>query len=170
MHIDQLERYWLIAVFTIIGAFVAALFASALIFGVRLPSPAERIDPQSLGPKQIDQTEFAEPGVRHMGGNEYTAHVLAQTWFFKPDELCVPVGADVTFFVTSKDITHGFIIEGHNVNLMLIPGEISRTTAPFNRTGTFRIICHEYCGSGHHTMIGKIIVAENAEACAEYNQ
>lgn len=168
MHIDQFEKYWLIAVFVVIGAFTAALFASVFIFGVRLPSPAERIDPRELAPKQIDQTEFAEPGLRHMGDNQYTAHVLAQTWFFKPKEICVPVGSDVTFFVTSKDVTHGFIIEEHNVNLMLIPGQVSRTKAPFNRVGEFRIICHEYCGSGHHTMIAKMIVAENEAACQEY--
>lgn len=168
MHIDQLERHWLIAVFAVIGAFTAALLASVFIFGVRLPSPTERIDPRDLGPKTIDQTEFAEPGLRHMGDNDYTAHFLAQTWFFKPKEICVPVGSNVTFIVTSKDVTHGFIIEGHNINLMLIPGQVSRAQAPFNRVGTFRIICHEYCGSGHHTMIAKVIVAEDDKACEEY--
>jgi cytochrome c oxidase subunit 2 len=168
MHIDRLERYWLIAVFSVMGVFIAALLASVFIFGVRLPSTNEKIDPRSLAPKEIVNTEFAEPGLRHMGDNAYTAHFLAQTWFFKPDEICVPVGADVSFAVTSKDVVHGFIIEGHNVNMMLVPGEISRTRASFNRVGTFRIICHEYCGSGHHTMIAKIIVAQNAQECAQY--
>lgn len=158
MHVDKLERYWLMTVFAVIGAFVAALLAGVFIFGVRLPSPVARIDPQMLGPKQIDNTEFAEPGVRHMGGNQYTAHVLAQTWFFTPKELRVPAGSEVTFVVTSKDVVHGFIIESHNINLMLVPGQVARATAKFNRPGTYRIICHEYCGSGHHTMIGKIIV------------
>jgi cytochrome c oxidase subunit 2 len=159
-HIDPLEKYWLIAVSAVIGAFIAALVASVVIFGVRLPRPSERIDPDNLGPKTIEDTEFADDklGVFHMGGNEYHARVLAQTWFFKPRELRVPVGSNVTFFVTSKDVTHGFIIEEHNINLMLIPGEISTAQARFTRPGTYRIICHEYCGSGHHTMIGTIVV------------
>jgi len=168
MHIDQLERNWLITIFTVIGAFIAALFASVFIFGVRLPSPTERIDPRELGPKEVVQTEFAEPGLRHMGGNEYTAHFLAQTWFFKPKEICVPVQSVVTFVVTSKDVIHGFFIEGHNVNMMLVPGQVSRVKAPFNRVGTYRIVCHEYCGSGHHTMIAKVIVAEDDKACEKY--
>jgi cytochrome c oxidase subunit 2 len=158
MHLHRLERYWIIAIAFVIGAFLAALIASVFVFGVRLPSPVGEIDPESLGPKRVQETQFAEPGVRHMGGNQYTAHVLAQTWYFEPKELHVPVGAEVTFFVTSRDVTHGFIIEEHNINLMLIPGEISSAKTTFDRPGTYRIICHEYCGSGHHTMIGEIIV------------
>ncbi len=153
MHIDRLERYWLISVSAVIGAFIAALVSGVLVFGVRLPSPVERLDPQ-----KVDESEFAEPGLRHMGGNKYTAHVVAQTWFFNPKEITVPRGAEVTFYVTSKDVTHGFIIEQHNINLMLVPGQVASARARFKRPGTYRIICHEYCGSGHHTMIGKIIV------------
>lgn len=158
MHIDPLERYWLLAISVVVGAFTAALLASVFIFGVRLPGPSGRIDPQELSPKTIGQTEFAEPGLRHMGRNQYTAHFLAQTWFFTPKEIRIPVGADVTFVVTSKDVIHGFIIQEHNVNMMIIPGQISRTSAKFEHPGEYLIICHEYCGSGHQTMFAKIIV------------
>lgn len=169
MHIDPLERSWLIAIAATVGAFTAAVLASVFIFGVRLPGPYAKIDPVELQ-KNPDQTEFAKEnlGVRHMGTNQYTAHILAQTWFFNPREICVPKGAEVTFYVTSKDVTHGFIIQEHDINLMLIPGEISRQTARFERTGEYHMICHEYCGSGHHTMSGTIIVAETEEACQEY--
>ena len=67
IHIDRLERYWLIAVGIVFGAFSAALVASVLIFGVRLPSPVGRIDPQHL-----DQTEFATPGLTQTGAGAYT--------------------------------------------------------------------------------------------------
>lgn len=158
MHIDPFERYWFIAISVTVGAFTAALIASVFIFGVRLPGPSGTIDPEILSPKTVDQTEFAEPGVRHMGRNQYTAHFLAQTWFFTPKEIRVPQGADVTFVVTSKDVIHGFIIQEHNINMMLIPGQISRASATFDRPGEYLIICHEYCGSGHHTMYATVIV------------
>jgi cytochrome c oxidase subunit 2 len=29
-----------------------------------------------------------------------------------------------------------------------------------NQAGEFGVICNEYCGVGHHTMIGKIYVVE----------
>lgn len=153
MHIDELERYWLIAVSVMLGAFTAALLASIFIFGVTLPSPVGRIDPT-----QLENSEFAEPGLRHMGGNQYTAHIIAQMWNYVPNEITVPAGAEVTFVMTSKDITHGIIVEQHDVNLMLLPGQIAQTNAQFNRPGTYQLICHEYCGPGHHNMIGRIIV------------
>jgi cytochrome c oxidase subunit 2 len=155
MRIDELERYWLISVSVVLGAFVAALFASVFVFGINLPSPVGRIDPT-----RVDETEFAEVGLRHMGDNQYTVHMTAQMWRYDPTEVRVPAGSEVTFIITSKDITHGIIIEEHAVNLMLLPGQIARATATFNRPGTYRMVCHEYCGPGHHNMIGTIIVEE----------
>jgi cytochrome c oxidase subunit 2 len=62
--------------------------------------------------------------------------------------------------MTSKDITHGIIIEQHDVNLMLLPGQVTRATTTFNRPGTYQMVCHEYCGPGHHNMISTVIVEE----------
>lgn len=153
MHIDQFERYWLIAVAAVLGAFAAALLVSVFVFGVRLPSPVGRINPT-----EIDQTEFAQPGIYHMGGNQYNVYMIAQMWRFTPPEIRVPRGAEVTFWITSQDITHGIIIEQHDVNLMLLPGQVARTTVTFERIGTYRMVCHEYCGPGHQNMVGTIIV------------
>jgi cytochrome c oxidase subunit 2 len=155
MHIDELERYWLIAVSVVLGAFTAALLASVFVFGVSLPSPVGRIDPM-----EIETSEFADPGLRHMGDNQYTAHIIAQMWRYTPGEIRVPVGSEVTFVMTSKDITHGIIIEQHDVNLMLLPGQVTRATTTFNRPGTYQMVCHEYCGPGHHNMIGQVVVEE----------
>lgn len=155
MHIDQFERYWLVAVAVVLGVFSAALFVSVVAFGVRLPSPVGRINPA-----EIQQTEFAQPGVRDMGNNRYTVHLVSQMWSFSPGEIRLPRGAEVTFIMTSRDVTHGLIIEQHDVNLMLLPGQIARTTTTFNRPGTYHMICHEYCGPGHQNMIGTIVVEE----------
>ncbi|NJO06850.1 MAG: hypothetical protein HC876_15760 [Chloroflexaceae bacterium] len=92
MHIDVLERYWLIAVGVTLGTFTAALLAGIFIFGLRTPSPVGRIDPT-----MIDQTEFAETGLRDMGNNRYEVYMLAQMWSFRPSEITVPAGAEVTF-------------------------------------------------------------------------
>ncbi|KAB8144564.1 hypothetical protein F8S13_06760 [Chloroflexia bacterium SDU3-3] len=160
MYIDRLERYWIYAVAGTLGVFSAALLASVFIFGVTLPSPVGRVDPM-----QLDSTEFATPGLRSMGDNQYTLHVVAKMWQFdlgqakgKPAEIHIPKGAEVTFVVTSKDVTHGFYIEHHDMNMMLLPGQIAREKATFKKPGTYHIICHEYCGSGHQNMIATIIV------------
>jgi hypothetical protein len=39
MHIDRYERIYIIASAAVLGAFFAALLASALVFGVHLPEP-----------------------------------------------------------------------------------------------------------------------------------
>ena len=49
-------------------------------------------------------------------------------------------------------------VEGTRVNMMLIPGQITRNRYRFERPGEYTIICHEYCGVGHHTMYGKVVV------------
>lgn len=160
MHIDRLERYWIIAVAAALGVFAAALFVSIVVFGIRMPSPVGRVDPRAL-----DQTEFAQPGVRAMGNGAYTAVIVAEMWRFnigqptgQPADIRVPRGSEVTFVITSKDVTHGILIEEHNINLMLLPGQIGRETTRFDRPGVYHIICHEYCGPGHNRMVARIIV------------
>lgn len=155
MHIDKYEKYWLYAVVATMGAFMAALLAGAVIFGVRLPDSGEFINPTRL-----DETEFANPGIRDMGNGEYEVYMVARMWSFSPSEIRVPVGSTVTFNVTSADITHGFIIEHHNANLQIIPGHVGQTRVQFKRPGEFRLICHEYCGRGHHLMHMPIVVEE----------
>ena len=60
--------------------------------------------------------------------------------------------------MTSIDVVHGFQIEGTRVNMMLLPGQISRLEYTFAEPGEHLLICHEYCGIGHHAMYGKVIV------------
>lgn len=155
MHIDKYERGWIIAVSITLSVFMAALIAGAVIFGVRLPESDGFVNPNRL-----DDSIFANPGVRNVGGNQWEVVMIAQRWNFIPGEITVPEGAEVTFFVTSRDITHGFIIERHNINFEVVPGHIARATITFDEPGEYRFICHEYCGQLHHRMHGVITVEE----------
>ena len=101
---------------------------------------------------------FDQPGVRQTGPNAYEAVIVSQAWAFNPSEIRVPAGADITFISTSIDVLHGLNVEGTRVNMMLIPGQVSRTVYRFDEPGEHLLICHEYCGVGHHTMYGKVIV------------
>lgn len=152
---DRYERNWLMAVVATLGVFFASLIAGALAFGVRVPQPEGFINPL-----QLEASVFANPGLRDMGNNHYEAVILARTWAFTPAEIRVPVGAQVDFVMTSGDVTHGFIIEQHNVNFEVVPGHIARVPVTFDQAGEFHFICHEYCGRGHHLMYGLIIVEE----------
>ena len=79
-------------------------------------------------------------------------------FFWLPAEIHVPAGAPVTFRLTSIDVSHGFEIAKTNVNTMVLPGYVSQLTYTFDTPGEYLIVCNEYCGVGHHTMGGKIIV------------
>lgn len=161
MHIHQYERWWIIIFVAVLGVFLASLIIGAVVFGVRVPDTGDLVNPLEL-----ENTEFANPGVRDMGDNQYNAYILSQMWAFIPAEIRVPVGAVVDFNITSPDVTHGFMIEHHNVNFMVIPGHVARGRITFDEPGEYRYICHEFCGRGHHLMHGRIIV-EDPDSVAE---
>ena len=81
-------------------------------------------------------------------------------WAFAPTGMKFPKGSTVDFYLTSKDVVHGFLIEHKGVNLMAIPGTMNKVTVKFNEPGEYRIVCHEYCGAGHQNMMSTINVTE----------
>ena len=154
MRVEFYERVFLIlsAVVLVIG--LGAVGATVFAAGVHVPSPAGRVDAQ-----QVNTTPpFDQPGLREVSPGKYEAVMLAHIWAFTPNEIRVPAGSEVTFKVTSADVVHGFMIENTVINAMVIPGQITEMTATFDQPGEHLIICHEYCGSGHHTMFGRVVV------------
>jgi len=75
----------------------------------------------------------------------------------------VPAGSDVDIYLTSSDVVHGFNISEKAVNLMAVPGAINKKTVHFEKAGIYKIVCHEYCGIGHHSMEGEIIVYDKTK-------
>ena len=148
------ELAWILPSIAIPVGMLAALLVTAFGAGIHVPSIAGRIDPTRV----TETAPFDRPGVVKTGPVSYEVRMIGQIWAFTPNEIRVPVGSTVTFVATSKDVIHGLFIPGANVNVMLIPGQISRVTARFDREGEFFMACHEYCGIAHHTMGGKVIV------------
>ena len=70
----------------------------------------------------------------------------------------IPVGSEVDFYLSSKDVVHGFNIAEKNINMMAIYGNINKTTVTFDEPGVYEIVCHEYCGVGHQNMKAQVIV------------
>ncbi|MEO0562612.1 MAG: cytochrome B5 [Chloroflexota bacterium] len=164
LHIDEYERRWLTISAVMLGVFFATLLAGAAIFGVTPAGQGGFVNPQHL-----NETEFANPGVRHMGENRYEVIIIGQAWSFSPSSITIPEGAEVTFRTTSRDIIHGFFIEHHNVSFEMIPGHVAETRVNFEEAGEFKILCSQYCGRAHHAMHATINVlpAEEFVASAE---
>ena len=59
------------------------------------------------------------------------------------------------------DWQHGFSLQPVNINLQIVPGYEMVVTMTPDQAGDYAIVCNEYCGIGHHAMLGKIYVKEN---------
>ncbi len=158
---EVFEKAFLSASAAVLVIFLCALGYSTAGMGIHLPSHAEMIHytpGQALGGVLRRTPPFDNPGVHEVAPGKYRAVVIAQIWTFTPNEIHLPVGADVTFVATSADVTHGFFIPGTRVNMMLMPGQVSEFNYRFQHPGEYLLICHEYCGILHHTMSAKVIV------------
>ena len=67
-------------------------------------------------------------------------------------------GAEYTLHLSALDVNHGFSLYPINVNFQVVPGYDYGLRVTPNASGDFRIICNEFCGIGHHIMVGRVIV------------
>lgn len=157
LHIDKFERAWLIITVVLLVTFATVIGVSAFGMGIQVPIPDQRVDPKTVG---VDpNSPWSNPGVREVvPGKKYDVYVTAKIWQFNPNEIRVPVGAKVTFYVVSLDVQHGFKIQNTNVNAQIVPGHVTKMTVTFDEAGTYQFICTEYCGVGHAAMSGAVIV------------
>lgn len=156
MHIHRLEKIWLTFGIVMLVVFLTVLGVGAFALGLQ---PPDSHNFNAVDPTTVDQeAPFNKPGLLQIGDNEYNAYVLAYAFGYSPQDMEIPKGSQVHFYVTSKDVVHGFAIPKTNVNLMAVPGEINHITYTFNKAGEYLVICNEYCGVAHEHMATNIIV------------
>lgn len=101
---------------------------------------------------------YSEPKINKLDEKTYQVFSVASMWQFQPSEIYIPVGSEVDFYLTSRDVVHGFNISEKNINMMAVYGSINKTTVKFDKPGVYDIVCHEYCGVGHQNMRAQVIV------------
>jgi cytochrome c oxidase subunit 2 len=148
------ELAWILPSIAIPIGMLAALTVTAFGAGIHLPGVGGRVPPTRVA----ETAPFDRPGVVQVGPGRYEVRMTSQIWSYAPNEIRVPAGSTVTFVATSKDVVHGLFIPGAHVNAMLLPGQITRVSAHFERPGEYPLLCHEYCGIAHHTMWARVIV------------
>jgi cytochrome c oxidase subunit 2 len=72
-------------------------------------------------------------------------------------------GKSYRLHLSSLDWQHGFSLQPTNINLQVQPGYDMVVTVTPPTAGEFGVVCNEFCGIGHHTMIGKIYVVEGSK-------
>ncbi|NIP37608.1 MAG: Sec-dependent nitrous-oxide reductase [Candidatus Dadabacteria bacterium] len=95
-------------------------------------------------------------------GNNVEVNMTAIRSHFNPEHIKVKEGDHVTINLTSieraRDATHGFAIDGYNINLSLEPGESSTVEFVADKPGVYPFYCTEFCSALHLEMAGYLLV------------
>ena len=89
--------------------------------------------------------------------------VKARKFEFDPDTIVVRDGEDVRLEITSEDTTHGFGLGDFEIDQKLPPGETQTIEFTADKPGRHHFHCSVYCGAGHDTMHGTLVVLEEGE-------
>ncbi len=92
-----------------------------------------------------------EPGVE--------VYMLSRTFQWWPI-LELKKGQTYRLHLSSMDLQHGFSLQPVNINIQVHPGIEHVVTLTPTQTGVFSVVCNEFCGLGHHQMVGRIHVVE----------
>ncbi|GJE26656.1 cytochrome c oxidase subunit II [Methylobacterium organophilum] len=96
-------------------------------------------------------------------------HVVGKQWMWKTqgpsgareiNELHVPVGAPVRLVLTSQDVIHSFFVPAFRLKRDALPYQQTEAWFQATKTGTYHLLCTEFCGTDHSRMLGRVIVME----------
>jgi len=94
-----------------------------------------------------------------VGEPDIRLNVSAKQFEFKPGKIRVQQGDVIEVTLTSTDdIPHGFGIRAFNVNERVNKGEVKVFRFTASKAGTYPIVCTVFCGLGHGSMRGELIV------------
>lgn len=160
------EKVWVAIAF----AWCMVLFAMMPLWhwkGGQNPSGIRRrVDPMKYYQRTMEfatqykiGTDRGVPIVAPPPGAEVYLTGMTFQWF---PILQLQAGATYRLHMSSLDVNHGFSLYPLNVNFQVVPGYDYALQVTPTEAGDFRIICNEFCGIGHHTMVGRVIVVDSA--------
>ena len=155
------ERRWA----TLSVVIVVVMTAAAALAGLhRATMPQARVE--TIDPSRLHLSgEFVESnlGSALEPNGAVTVRAIGQQYSFTPTCILVPADTPITLRATSADVVHGMLIQGTNINTMLVPGYVSEQHMRFEGTGDYLMPCQEFCSFGHEGMWGKVKVIDKAE-------
>ncbi len=164
--LDRVEVLW-IAIAFLWGVIMFATMIWWHIYGQQnLTNETYRVVPEEFGERTEamvekytvrEEGETGMPVVHPPPGTE--VYLRASLWEWYPI-LELEKGQTYRVHMSSMDWQHGFSLQPTNINLQIHPKYEMVITLTPNETGEFGIVCNEYCGIGHHEMLGKLYVVE----------
>ncbi len=111
------------------------------------------IDESSENSSERDEKEVESPEREVQEIN-----LVAKKYRFEPSTVNVTEGVPVVIHARSMDVDHGLGISAFGVNEVLPVGENVTVRFTPDKTGRFKIKCTVYCGTGHSSMTGTLVV------------
>ena len=162
--IDRVEGTWIAIALTWCLIMFAMMVGWHVWGNQNLSSETYRTTPdkfmaktQAMVDKYTVRTETDEktPVVAPPPGSDI--YMLARLWSFYPI-LELEKGKTYKLHLTSMDYNHGFSLQPANINIQIVPGFEHVMNVTPNQSGTYSVVCNEYCGIGHHKMVGRIYI------------
>src|SRR3569832_2262461 len=116
----RIEQRWATLSIAIVGLLVGMAAFIGIHQATMPQGHVETADPKTLHLSG----EFVESnlGSEMMPDGSVTVRAIGQQYSFTPQCIVVPVDTPVKLRATSADVVHGLLIEGTNINTMLVPG------------------------------------------------
>ena len=87
-----------------------------------------------------------------------TIEITAEQYRFVPSQIEVLAGETVRLRIRSIDVMHGLAIREFGISEQLAPGEEVEVEFTAETPGRYPFSCSVFCGSGHGTMAGTVVV------------
>lgn len=112
-------------------------------------------------------------GVQIEPNNGIVVESIGHQWFYTfrypgvhgelTNEMHLPLNQPVTLHVTSSDVIHSFWVPDMRIKADMVPGMVNTLRFTPKITGTFQIVCTEFCGTQHGEMNKQTVVIEPAD-------
>jgi cytochrome c oxidase subunit II len=158
---ERAQRLWTRSMIALMVVLLGVIVFTSAHWGLHPPSRVETIDSTSL--HQGGEFSEANLGTLIAPDGSAVVRVVAQQYAFVPSCVLVPAGAPVTMRLASADVVHGFLVQGTNVNAMVVPGYVTTVRTTFSEPGERLMPCHEFCGVGHQAMWAHVRVVNGAQ-------
>ena len=165
--LDRVEGMWIVIAFVwcLVMFFMMPYWH---VFGKQnLANEAYRTTPEQYTQKtqaMVDkytvrvETDQKIPVVRPPAGSD--VYLIARLWAWWP-MLELEEGKTYRLHLASLDYLHGFSLQPENINIQVHPNYDHVVTLTPTRAGTYGIVCNEYCGINHATMVSRLYVVKS---------
>jgi cytochrome c oxidase subunit II len=179
-RVDNLH-YFVIAV-TMVASLITGAVALFFFFRYRRRQPAqvtEYIEPSARTELLIVSTPLVFFLVWFViGFRDYVyvdtppkdamdVYVMGKQWMWKfaypegpngVNVLHVPANRPVRLLLSSQDVIHSFYVPAFRIKKDALPGRYTQTWFQATKPGTYQVLCTEYCGLSHSTMMAEVVV------------